>query len=63
MDLHLRWLTTENFKIAKHWKVVVCEIKASSRHEKKNNKLRWLATDISLNCYTLGPITHVMSSF
>ena len=28
------------------------EVKPSSRH-KKNNKLRWLATDIVLNCYTL----------
>ena len=29
------------------------EVRASSGH-KKNNKLRWLASDINLNCYTLG---------
>ena len=23
----------------------------------KNNKLRWLATDINLNCYTLGVLS------
>ena len=56
MDLHLRWLTTENFKITKHGKVVVYEVKTSSRH-KKNNKLRWLATDINLNCHTLGVLS------
>ena len=32
------------------------EIKSSSRHE-KNNKLRWLATDINLNCYALGVLS------
>ena len=32
------------------------EVKTSSRH-KKNNKLRWLATDINLNCYTLGVLS------
>ena len=34
VDLHLRWLTTENFKITKHLKVVVYEVKTSSRHKK-----------------------------
>ena len=53
LDLYLRWLTTENFKITKHSKVVVYDVKTSSRH-KTRNKLRSLATDRNLNCYTLG---------
>ena len=32
------------------------EAKTSSRH-KKNNKLRWLATDINLNFYILGVLS------
>ena len=35
--------------------MVVYEVKTSSRQ--KNNKLRWLATDINLNCYTLGVLS------
>ena len=31
------------------------EVKTSSRH--KNNKLRWLTTDVGLNCYTLGVLS------
>ena len=49
-------LTTENFKIMKHLKVVGYEVKTTSRH-KKNNELRWLATDMNLNCYTLGVLS------
>ena len=32
------------------------EVNTSSRH-KKSNKLRWLATDINLNCYTQGVLS------
>ena len=32
------------------------EVKISSRH-KKDKKLRWLATDINLNSYTLGGLS------
>ena len=32
------------------------EVKTSSRH-KKDNKLRWLATNINFNSYTLGVLT------
>ena len=35
VDLHLSWLTTENFKIMRHCKVVVYEVKTSSRHKEK----------------------------
>ena len=36
------------------------EVKTSSR-QKKNNKLRWLATDINLNCYTLGVLSLIVA--
>ena len=36
--------------------MVVYEVKTSSR-QKKNNKLRWLATDVNFNCYTLGVLS------
>ena len=35
-----------NFKITKQLKVAVYQVKTSSKH--KRNKLRWLATDMSL---------------
>ena len=62
MDLHLRWLTTENFKITKHGKVMKSKILRSKNKFKaqKNNKLRWLATDINLNCYTLGVLSPML---
>ena len=40
--------------------MVVYEVKTSSRH-KKNNKLRWLATNINFNSYTLGVLTLMVS--
>ena len=36
--------------------MVVYEVKTSSRHT-KNNNLKWLATDINLNCYKLGVLS------
>ena len=31
--------------------------------QEKNNKLRWLATDINLNCYTLGVLSLMVNHF
>ena len=57
MDLHLRWLTTENFKINYETLKGGC-VRSKNKfktHKKKNNKLRWLATDIK--CYALGVLS------
>ena len=56
MDLHLRWLITEKFQNYETLKGGCVRSKKSSRH-KKSNKLRWLATDMNLNCYTLGVLS------
>ena len=33
VNLHFKWLTTENFRIRKQWKVDVYQIKISSKHK------------------------------
>ena len=55
VDIHLRWLTTEISKLRKikRW---LCT-KQKQVEDTKNNELRWLATDINLNCYTLGVLS------
>ena len=34
-----------------------CVLSKNKFKTQKNNKLRWLATDMNLNCYTLGVLS------
>ena len=59
VDLQLRWLTTDNFRITKQLEVVAYQLEISSKHKKKNTKLRWLASDIDFKPQHTGyPIAH-----
>ena len=50
VDLHLRWLATENFKITKQRKFAVYQVKMSSKR-KENTKLKGIDICISHNRY------------
>ena len=60
MDLHLRWLTTENFKITNETlRGGYVRSKNELKDTNKNNNLRWLATDINFKLLHIGcPIAH-----
>ena len=57
MQSHLNSL---RFKVAHYSKFENYEtvkggcVPSKNKFKEKNNKLRWLATDINFNCYTLG---------
>ena len=58
--LHLRWLTTEKFQNNETVKVVVYQVKMSSKH--KNKKLRWLESDVNFKLLHTGcRIAHGMT--
>ena len=55
--MQLRWLNTENLKITKQGKVVVFQVKISSKQ--KHTKLGWFASDINFKPLHTGcPIAH-----
>ena len=51
---HIRWLTTKKVQTYKTVKGGIRKIKFETQN---NTKLRWLASDIISNCYTLGVLS------